>query len=49
MKRVAIALVLLLSAMSAAVADPIADFYTGKTVRMLVGYGPVAATTSTGA
>lgn len=40
MKRVAIALVLLLSAMSAAVADPIADFYTGKTVRMLVGYGP---------
>ena len=40
MKRVAIALVLLLSAMSAAAADPIADFYTGKTVRMLVGYGP---------
>jgi tripartite-type tricarboxylate transporter receptor subunit TctC len=40
MKRVAIALVLLLSAASAAASDPIADFYTGKTLRMLVGYGP---------
>jgi tripartite-type tricarboxylate transporter receptor subunit TctC len=40
MKHVAIALVLFLSAVSAAAADPIADFYTGKTVRMLVGYGP---------
>ena len=40
MKRVAIALVLLLSAASTAAADPIADFYTGKTLRMLVGYGP---------
>jgi tripartite-type tricarboxylate transporter receptor subunit TctC len=40
MKCVAIALVLFLSAVSAAAADPIADFYTGKTVRMLVGYGP---------
>ncbi len=41
MKRVAIALVLLLSAVSAAAAaDPIADFYAGKTLRMLVGYGP---------
>lgn len=40
MKRVAIALVLLLSAASTAAADPIEDFYTGKTLRMLVGYGP---------
>jgi len=40
MKRLAIALVLLLSAASAAAADPIADFYAGKTLRMLVGYGP---------
>ncbi len=40
MKRFAIALVLLLSAASAASADPIADFYAGKTLRMLVGYGP---------
>lgn len=40
MKRVAIALILLVSAVSLAAADPIADFYTGKTVRMLVGYGP---------
>jgi tripartite-type tricarboxylate transporter receptor subunit TctC len=40
MKRVAIALVLLLSAVSSAAADPIADFYAGKTLRMLVGYGP---------
>ena len=40
MKRVALALVLLLSAASAAAADPIADFYAGKTLRMLVGYGP---------
>jgi tripartite-type tricarboxylate transporter receptor subunit TctC len=40
MKRVAIVLVLLLSAALTASADPIADFYAGKTVRMLVGYGP---------
>jgi tripartite-type tricarboxylate transporter receptor subunit TctC len=40
MKRVALSLVLLLSAVSAATADPIADFYAGKTLRMLVGYGP---------
>jgi tripartite-type tricarboxylate transporter receptor subunit TctC len=40
MKRVTIALVLLLSAVSAAAADPISDFYAGKTLRMLVGYGP---------
>ena len=40
MKRVAIAFVLLLSAVSTAAADPIADFYAGKTLRMLVGYGP---------
>ena len=40
MKRLAIALAVLLSAASAAKADPIADFYAGKTMRMLVGYGP---------
>jgi tripartite-type tricarboxylate transporter receptor subunit TctC len=40
MKRAAIALVLLLAAGSATRADPIADFYAGKTLRMLVGYGP---------
>ncbi|MGH6674445.1 MAG: Bug family tripartite tricarboxylate transporter substrate binding protein [Xanthobacteraceae bacterium] len=40
MKRVALALVLLLTAASVASADPIGDFYAGKTLRMLVGYGP---------
>jgi tripartite-type tricarboxylate transporter receptor subunit TctC len=40
MKRAAIALALLLAAGSAAPADPISDFYAGKTLRMLVGYGP---------
>jgi tripartite-type tricarboxylate transporter receptor subunit TctC len=40
MKRLAIAVTLLLSAVSVASADPIADFYSGKTLRMLVGYGP---------
>jgi tripartite-type tricarboxylate transporter receptor subunit TctC len=40
MKRAAIALALLLAAGSVATADPIADFYAGKTLRMLVGYGP---------
>ncbi len=40
MRRVAIAIVLLLSAVSAAGAEPMADFYAGKTLRMLVGYGP---------
>jgi tripartite-type tricarboxylate transporter receptor subunit TctC len=40
MKRAALAVVLLLVAGSAAPADPIADFYAGKTLRMLVGYGP---------
>jgi len=40
MQRVAIAIALLLSAVSFAAADPIADFYAGKTLRMLVGYGP---------
>jgi tripartite-type tricarboxylate transporter receptor subunit TctC len=40
MKAVSIALALLLSLASAAIADPIADFYAGKTLRMLVGYGP---------
>ena len=40
MQRVAIAIALLLSAVSFAAADPIADFYASKTLRMLVGYGP---------
>ena len=30
----------MLSAVAAARADPIADFYRGKTIRMLIGYGP---------
>src|ERR1700734_2588846 len=39
--RIAVAaLAALLCATSGANADPIADFYNGKTVRMLVGYGP---------
>ncbi len=33
-------LALLLSAVASANADPIADFYAGKTMRMLIGYGP---------
>ena len=40
MKAVSLALAFLLSLASAATADPIADFYAGKTLRMLVGYGP---------
>lgn len=40
MKAVAAAIALLLSVASAASADPIADFYAGKMLRMLVGYGP---------
>lgn len=40
MKVISLALAVLLSLASAAVADPIADFYAGKTLRMLVGYGP---------
>lgn len=40
MKAVSLALTLLLSLASAASADPAADFYAGKTLRMLVGYGP---------
>src|SRR5215475_12507298 len=40
MKLASIVLVLLLSLSSAGNADPIADFYAGKTLRMLVGYGP---------
>ena len=35
-----VALALLVPVISPAVADPIADFYSGKTIRMLVGYGP---------
>jgi tripartite-type tricarboxylate transporter receptor subunit TctC len=40
MKVAAIMVALLLSLGSAASADPVADFYAGKTLRMLVGYGP---------
>jgi tripartite-type tricarboxylate transporter receptor subunit TctC len=40
MKVAAIVLALLLSLGAAASADPVADFYAGKTLRMLVGYGP---------
>lgn len=39
MRLVSIVLALLLS-LRAAGADPVADFYAGKTLRMLVGYGP---------
>src|ERR1700690_3653202 len=34
------ALALLASGAAGARADPIADFYRGKTIRMLIGYGP---------
>jgi tripartite-type tricarboxylate transporter receptor subunit TctC len=34
------ALALLASFTAGAIADPIADFYRGKTIRMLIGYGP---------
>jgi tripartite-type tricarboxylate transporter receptor subunit TctC len=43
MKRFALLLVggaTLLAAASTSQADPIADFYRGKTLRMLIGYGP---------
>src|SRR4051812_24938076 len=43
MKRIALALtaVAMLAAMPAASqADPIEDFYKGKSLRMLIGYGP---------
>jgi tripartite-type tricarboxylate transporter receptor subunit TctC len=43
MKAALIALVLLLAVVSGASADPIADFYAGKTMRMLVGFGPGGA------
>jgi tripartite-type tricarboxylate transporter receptor subunit TctC len=35
-----LSIALLLAAASPSSADPIADFYRGKTLRMLVGYGP---------
>jgi tripartite-type tricarboxylate transporter receptor subunit TctC len=38
--RIAVAFGLLLAGAVAARADPIADFYRGKTMRMIVGYGP---------
>ena len=34
------AAVLWASLASAATADPVADFYAGRTVRVLVGFGP---------
>jgi tripartite-type tricarboxylate transporter receptor subunit TctC len=40
LKSLPIAVALMLSAVPVARADPIADFYRGKTVRMLIGYGP---------
>jgi tripartite-type tricarboxylate transporter receptor subunit TctC len=40
MRVASIVLALLLSLSSAASADPLADFYAGKTLQMLVGYGP---------
>jgi tripartite-type tricarboxylate transporter receptor subunit TctC len=39
-KAIPFAFALLLAAASVGVADPIADFYSGKTLQMLVGYGP---------
>src|SRR5580698_10239746 len=38
--RLSFALVALLISGTAAPADPIADFYRGKTIRMLIAYGP---------
>src|SRR5580698_5391708 len=38
--RLSLVLVALLISGTAAPADPIADFYRGKTIRMLIGYGP---------
>jgi tripartite-type tricarboxylate transporter receptor subunit TctC len=35
-----VAVAAMLSFVSSAGADPIADFYRGKTIRMLIGYGP---------
>ncbi len=39
-KTTAAALALVLSVIAAANADPVADFYSGKSLRMLIGYGP---------
>jgi tripartite-type tricarboxylate transporter receptor subunit TctC len=36
----AVLMTVLLTAASGAGADPIADFYKGRTIRMLIGYGP---------
>jgi tripartite-type tricarboxylate transporter receptor subunit TctC len=38
--QAAAALAALLAAASAASGDPVADFYRGKTVRVIIGYGP---------
>ena len=43
MKAASTALVLLLAVVSGASSDPITDFYAGKTLRMLVGFGPGGA------
>jgi tripartite-type tricarboxylate transporter receptor subunit TctC len=40
MKALSIGLALMFLVAQAARADPIADFYRGKTIRMLIGYGP---------
>lgn len=40
LKIAAATLALAVSVIAAANADPIADFYNGKTIRMLIGYGP---------
>jgi tripartite-type tricarboxylate transporter receptor subunit TctC len=40
MARSGLALVALAFSVSASSADPIADFYQGKTMRMIIGYGP---------
>ena len=39
-RLVTLALLFCSSSVIAAAADPIADFYQGKTVRMIIGYGP---------
>ncbi len=40
MARLSMAALFLLAAAAGVRADPVADFYRGKTIRMLVGYGP---------
>src|SRR5215475_10577219 len=40
MKRLAASLLALVALVVGAHADPVADFYRGKTLRLLIGYGP---------